>query len=311
MGKKIICFVLFLLNVSLLVSNNYYVPTDSINLYPSGCEINLENPEPEHWVNISVHKRLVYHVTKPYLFPFIVDSLKTKRPAVIICPGGAYEFLSIDYEGFNVAQWFQKRGISAFVLKYRLPIDYVSINEPTVALKDLEKAIYYVRKNASKLGIDSTKIGVVGFSAGGHLAALASVHYKHPLINVEPQDIRPDFSILLYPMISTRRKYASTVKEFKMTKVRVNPIVKRILSADRFVNKNTPPAFILAAKNDTVVKCKNSILYAKRCTKKKVSNQLVLLEKGGHGFGISESSKVNYWTLYLEAWLINMELISY
>lgn len=311
MGKKIICFVLLCINVSILIAQKPYVPTDSINLYPSGCDITLENPEPEHWVNISENKRFVYHVTKPFLFPFVVDSIKTKRPAVIICPGGAYEFLSIDNEGFNVAQWFQKRGISAFVLKYRLPIDYVSIDEPTVALKDLEKAIWYVRKNATKFGIDSTKIGVVGFSAGGHLAALASVHYKHPLIDVEPQTIRPDFSILLYPMISTRRSYASTVKEFKMTKVRMNPIVKRILSADRFVNKKTPPAFILAAKNDTIVKSKNSILYAKRCTKKKVANQLVLLEKGGHGFGISESSKVDYWTLYLEAWLINMELISY
>jgi acetyl esterase/lipase len=147
----------------------------------------------------------VSHVVTPTLTAYLPEKSKANGAAVIICPGGGYAYLVVNHEGKDVAQEFAKRGIAAFVLKYRLPNDLIMINREIGPLQDAQQAIKMIRDHAAEWNINPAKVGIMGFSAGGHVASTLSTHYKISVIeNQSNTNLRPDFSLLIYPVISFR-----------------------------------------------------------------------------------------------------------
>ena len=243
----------------------------------------------------------VSKVISPELIAYFPQ--KPNGTAVIICPGGGYGILSIAEEGTKVAQKFNEIGITAFVLKYRLPSDLIMANKAMGPLQDALQAIYLVRKNASSWGINSSKIGIMGFSAGGHLAASLSAHYKDVKIQNQDQiSLRPDFSILIYPVISFGSvTHAGSVKNLLGEKPTITQ--RGYFSAQNYVNAQTPPAFLVHANNDASVPVKNSILYNEALTKFKVPAEMHIYPAGGHGFGLQNKTTKDDWFDRLKNWM--------
>ena len=228
---------------------------------------------------------------------------KSNGTAVIICPGGGYGILSIAEEGTKVAQKFNEIGITAFVLKYRLPSDLLMNDKSMGPMQDALQAMYLVRKNASLWGIDPSKIGIMGFSAGGHLAASVCVHYNDLKVkNQEQISLRPDFSVLIYPIISFGGvTHAGSVKNL----LGESPTAaqRSYFSAQNYVNQQSPPAVLVHANNDSAVPVKNSILYNEALTKFKVPAEMHIYPAGGHGFGLHNRTTKGDWFDRLKNWM--------
>ncbi|WP_281232893.1 alpha/beta hydrolase [Flavobacterium gelatinilyticum] len=243
-------------------------------------------------------------VSVPTLSIFIPKETKPNQSAVIICPGGGYTHLAFDKEGTKAAEWFNSLGIPAFVLKYRLPNDLIMKNKNVGPLQDAQEAIRYVRQNAAKWNIDPKKIGIMGFSAGGHLASTASTHYDDKVYeSAYKVSARPDFSLLIYPVISMEEQ--TTHKGSQVNLLGNNPSQDLInsYSNEKKVTAQTPPAFLIHATDDRAVIPENSINYYLALKKNGVPAELHLYEKGGHGFGLGTIDTSKFWTKQLEDWL--------
>ena len=238
----------------------------------------------------------VSKVSVPTLSLFLPAKGKSNGTAVIICPGGGYGILAFDKEGTVVAKKFAEMGITAFVLKYRLPSDAIMLDKSTAPLQDALQAIHLVRENAGLWGLSRNKIGIMGFSAGGHLAASASVHYNGTKIQQEEgRNLRPDFSILIYPVISFGTvTHAGSVKNLLGDQPTQSQ--RSYFSTQNHVNANTPPAFLVHANDDAAVPVKNSLLYSEALVKSKVPNELHTYQSGGHGFG----TRINWFPLLFD-----------
>lgn len=246
-------------------------------------------------------------VTDPALIAYL--PAKPNGTAVIICPGGGYSILAIDKEGTAVAKKFNEIGITAFVLKYRLPSDLIMEDKSFGPLQDALQAIYLVRKNASVWNIDPAKIGIMGFSAGGHLAGSLSVHYNDMKVqNQENISLRPDFSILMYAVIS----FGQNTHKGSLTRLLgENPTdeQRRYWSSELRVNAATPMAFLVHANNDATVPVKNSIMYNEALTKNKVPSEMHLYAAGGHGFGLNNKTTKDDWFERLKNWMMGNKLL--
>ncbi|MET3028705.1 alpha/beta hydrolase [Flavobacterium sp. UW10123] len=243
-------------------------------------------------------------VSLPTLSIFIPKEAKPNQTAVVICPGGGYTHLAFEKEGTKVAEWFNSLGIAVFVLKYRMPTDLTMKNKNVGPLQDAQEAIRYVRQNASKWNIDPNKIGILGFSAGGHLASTASTHYDDIVYeSAYKVSARPDFSLLIYPVISMENEI--THKGSQTNLLGNNPSKQLIesFSNEKKVTSKTPPTFLIHATDDTVVIPENSINYYLALKKNGVSAELHIYEKGGHGFGLGIDDTSKYWTRDCEEWL--------
>ncbi|KAF2515757.1 alpha/beta hydrolase [Flavobacterium foetidum] len=242
-------------------------------------------------------------VSVPTLSIFVPQT-KANQTAVIICPGGGYSHLSIDKEGTKVAQWLNSLGITAFVLKYRLPNDLIMKNKNIGPLQDAQEALRYVRHNASKWNLDIHKIGIMGFSAGGHLAASLSTHYDDNIYTSRfSKSARPDFSLLIYPVISMQKDL--THKGSRTNLLGENPSQDLIdsFSNEKKVTPQTPPAFLIHATDDSAVYPENSIAYYLALKKNGVAAEMHIYEKGGHGFGLGVKDTSLYWTKDCTEWL--------
>ena len=240
-----------------------------------------------------------------------VPTLTVYKPAnpngmsVIICPGGGYGILAFDKEGTRVAEEMNKWGITAFVLKYRLPDDTTNIDRSIAPLMDAQQAIRLVRSKAIEWGLKKDKIGIMGFSAGGHLASTAATHFSSNVdaTNKDTSSVRPDFAILIYPVIS----FDSTITH----KGSRNNLVGATASAEKIklysnelqVNAKTPPSFLVHAGDDGAVPVENSIRYYQSCIKYKIPAEMHLYPKGGHGFGMYNKTTNDNWMERLKNWL--------
>lgn len=234
---------------------------------------------------------------------------KSNGTAVIICPGGGYAHLAIGHEGDDVARRFAAIGVTAIVLKYRLPDHEIMTNKALAPLQDAQQAIYMVRKNAAKWGIDSGKIGIMGFSAGGHLAASLAVHYKDAQFsNPEKLSLRPDFSILIYPVISFGPStHTGSVQNLIGSKATAAD--RHYFSNEKHIMDDTPPTFLVHANDDTVVLVENSILFIQALRRKGVPVEAHLYQAGGHGFGMHNPTTTDDWFERLENWMKNNKLL--
>jgi acetyl esterase/lipase len=245
-------------------------------------------------------------ITIPKLFiykPALQDSFKA---AIIICPGGGYARLAIEHEGFKVAEALAQKGITAFVLKYRNPIDSACVvNKELVAMQDAQQAIKLVRDKANEFGIDANNIGMMGFSAGGHVTSTIATHFTTTTIeNKEKTNLRPNFIILGYPVISFADSLAHKGSKENMlgknaTKKKVN-----LYSNELQVAAQTPPTFLLHAADDKSVKVENSVLFYQALLQKKVPAELHIMQAGGHGFGLTNKAEPINWLNNVFAWLM-------
>lgn len=230
---------------------------------------------------------------------------KPNGQAVIICPGGGYAILAFDKEGTRVAEAFNRWGITAFVLKNRLPDDSINIDKSLAPLQDAQQAIRYVRSHAKAFGIHPGKIGIMGFSAGGHLAATASTHfqYRSDPGNTDTTSVRPDFSVLIYPVISFDSTITHAGSRNNLIGKNPDPETVRFFSNEIQVVPATPPAFLVHAGDDAAVPVENSLRYYQSCIRNKVPAEMHLYPGGGHGFGLNNKTTDDNWFDRLINWL--------
>lgn len=273
-----------------------------IPLYKNGVPNSKSAPDKEN----SIFKDNVTRIAKvsnPTVTIF--KPAKANGKAVVICPGGGYSILAFDKEGTRVAQEMNRWGITAFVLKYRLPDDTTNIDKSLAPLQDAQQAIRLVRTNAKEWGINKNQIGIMGFSAGGHVASTAATHFdfKADEINNDTTSVRPDFAILIYPVIS----FDSTIthKGSRNNLIGLKPSAEKTIffSNELQVTKKTPPSFLVQAADDLTVPVENSLRYYEACVKNKVSAEMHLYPKGGHGFGLYNKTTDDNWMERLRNWL--------
>lgn len=248
----------------------------------------------------------------PTLTPFLPD--KPNGTAVIVCPGGGYVMHAVGHEGKAVAEWLNQRGVTAFVLKYRI----VQYDRPAplhpAPLLDVQRAIRWVRAHASKYHLDPKRIGVWGFSAGGHLASTAAVHFdsgKPEGDAIERQSCRPDFAILAYPVIMMEDRPAHAGSRRQLLGDKPDPELVAFYSTHKQVKKDTPPIFLFHTEEDTAVPPENSRAFAEACRQKGVPVELVIYAKGPHGVGLaSHDRELSQWTARLESWMKNLHLLN-
>jgi len=249
-------------------------------------------------------------VSEPTLMVFLPPKEKANGTAVIICPGGGYGILAFSHEGTDVAKAFNQWGVTAFVLKYRLPDDSIMTQKENGPLMDAQRAIQLVRLNAAKWHISKNKIGIMGFSAGGHLASTAGTHFNTAVIpNIQNTSLRPDFMILLYPVISFTDSLAHMGSRTNL--IGKNPTQEKInyYSNELQVTKQTPPTFLVHAKDDKAVKVQNSIAFYDALQKNGIPAEIHLYEQGGHGFGMNNKTSNDKWMDWLQVWMKRNEWV--
>lgn len=280
-------FILLFLGVSLIASGqqSFLQQAKEFLLYDKVDERVAEEHIHDQRGNLIVTK-----VTNPTLTPFIPSDSNEAKAAVIICPGGGYQTLHIQREGFKVAEAFNKQGIAAFVLKYRLPDEEIVADKSFVPLKDAQRAIQLLRENAEQWGIAPDKIGIMGFSAGGHLASSAGVHYDSILVdNKQNTSLRPDFTILIYPVISFNDSVGHVGSKDRLLGQNCSDYLVDFFSNNLHVKADTPKSILFHASDDTVVPVENSLLFYNELLKNKIPAEMHIYSKGQHGFGSTPS----------------------
>ena len=295
-------------------------------LFGTSLQIKAQNKEIKLWEtipgaieNISYKEELILDkngtpnairkVTDPTLKLFLVDNNNSNNTAVVICPGGGYSGLAHDKEGDKIAIWLNSIGISAFVLKYRLPSDIIMSDKTVGPLQDVQEAIRTLRRNAKEWHLDENKIGIIGFSAGGHLASTASTHYNDKVYESDKTSARPDFSMLIYPVISMEDGITHNGSKVNLLGKNPSETLIKKYSNEKQVTADTPPTILIHATDDGGVPVENSINYYLKLKEYKVPAEMHLYENGGHGFGLGRFGTHLNWPKACENWLISNKFI--
>ncbi|RFZ95868.1 alpha/beta hydrolase [Mucilaginibacter conchicola] len=270
-------------------------------LYPKG--VPNSKPTPATYKETSNDRTWITKVSVPTLTPYLPAKGTANGTAVVICPGGAYAGLAYAHEGIAIAQEFNKIGVTAFLLKYRLPSDSIMTDKSIGSLQDGQRAIQMVRQNATKWGINPQRVGIIGFSAGGHLASTEGTHFDKVVIdNKDNISVRPDFMMLIYPVISFGEKAHVGSRENLIGKDATQQQID-LYSNEKQVTANTPPTFIVFAEDDDVVPVENGILMYNALLQNKVPVEMHLMPKGGHGFGLNNPKTKAKWFDWAKGWI--------
>ncbi|MGE5608916.1 MAG: alpha/beta hydrolase [Bacillota bacterium] len=257
--------------------------------------------------------RFISNVTVPTLTVYMPSEDKATGAAVVICPGGAYVGVAIDREGHDVARWLNSIGVAGVILKYRMPHPELSANEKPWPLQDAQRAIRLVRSNAQKWHLDPKRVGIMGFSAGGHLASTAGTHFDAGKPDasdpVERLSCRPDFMILGYPVVTFKKPIAHEGSRNALIGKDADEKLVEEYSNELQVTPQTPPTFMVHAKDDGV-KVENSLQFRDALQKANVPCRLELYEKGGHGYGLGmNGGEVATWPARCAQWLKEQKLL--
>ncbi len=247
-------------------------------------------------------------VSVPTLTAYLPPKDKATGAAVMICPGGGYSLLAASHEGSDVARWFNDMGVAAFVLKYRLPNPDIMTNQQEVPLMDAMQGMTLIRQNANRYGIDPGKIGVMGFSAGGHVAATLATHYHQgPKAS---ETAKPNFAILLYPVVTFGEKAHTGSRDKLLGKLNTSSEMIAYYSNELQVTNQTPPTFLVHSEDDKAVPVQNSIDYYLACLKNGVPAEMHLYPTGGHGYGLrtAKFGSLNTWPEACKAWLMALTM---
>lgn len=279
----------------------------TIPLYEEAVPNSKPYPTREWWEPVSDGDTIVHYISAPTLSVFLPDKSKAVGTAVIICPGGGYWINSIVKEGFAVARRFASWGVAAFVVKYRIPNDSSMIDKSIGPLQDAQRAIQLVRMHAKEWNVDPHRVGIMGFSAGGHLAATAATHFHRSYIsNDDSINLRPDFALLIYPVISFQKEIAHMGSREQLIGKDPSPEMVDSFSNELQVREDTPPAFLVQATDDDVVPVRNSIVFYEALLKYKIPAEMHLYKSGGHGFGMNNPSAKDDWMERCKYWLESM-----
>lgn len=231
-------------------------------------------------------------VDRPTLTIYVPPANKASGAAVVVCPGGGYRNLAMDHEGKQIAEWLTAHGLVAFVLKYRLGPRY---HHPAM-IDDAHRALTYVRQHAEEFGVRTDRIGIWGFSAGGHLAATAGTHFD--------ATTRPDFLILSYPVITLEPPYAHQGSRKNLLGDEPDPKLVQNLSNETQVTAQTPPTFLFLTDADKSVPAENSVMFYLALRKAGVPAEMHIYERGPHGVGLAQKDPVlSTWSDRLADWL--------
>ncbi|PVD53304.1 alpha/beta hydrolase [Terrimonas sp.] len=301
MKPYLVVLFLFVTSISALYAQSNKM---EITLYPDN-KIPNSIPGPDEEKSVTSDNILrISNISRPTLTVFLPDAVKANGTAVIICPGGGYGIVAASHEGYDVAKKFNEMGVAAFVLKYRMP-NKKNQPAPSIApLQDAQQAIITVRKNAAKWNINPQRIGIIGFSAGGHLASTAGTHFSKVLVEDAGNiSARPDFMLLIYPVISAdiTITHAGSYKNL----LGENPSKEELdlYSNEKQVTDKTPPTFLVHASDDNGVSPNNSIVFYQALIKNKVPAELHIYERGGHGFGMYNKTTKEEWMDRAKNWM--------
>ncbi|HEY1113740.1 MAG TPA: alpha/beta hydrolase [Chitinophagaceae bacterium] len=294
---KKLAFILFVIAWSSTTSAQQFIP-----LWPEGKKPNSNGLV----VKDSLYNERIWKVGTPGIYAFPVGKSENKGSAVLICPGGGYERLSHLYNGFNFARWFNTLGINAFVLIYRLPHQQDLLQRQLAPLQDAQRAMKLIRANARQWNLQPGKIGVMGISAGGHVASTLGTHLDDVSgikDSLDKINYRPDFMVLLSPVITMGRfTHPGSRKHFlgpDTTKANIERY-----SNERQVSAATPPAFLVHALNDSSVSVRNSLLFYEALLNQKVDASIHIFPEGGHNIKLVDNpGSTDLWLNLLELWL--------
>ncbi|TVQ01455.1 MAG: alpha/beta hydrolase [Balneolaceae bacterium] len=250
----------------------------------------------------------ISNVQTPILEVYLPDEQIANGSAVLIFPGGGYTILAYDWEGTDFAKWLQNNGIAGIVVKYRLPVSESLTDPKEVPLADAQRAIRLVRHHAESWGIDPEQVGIMGFSAGGHLASTLSTQYEYRALPstdaIDSLSARPDFTILVYPVISFRDASSHSGSRRNLLGDEPSQALVDRFSGELHVTNETPPTFLIHSQDDSGVPVRNSLLYFEALTNNGVSASLHVYPAGGHGFAFGTGNgAVEGWTNVLLNWL--------
>ncbi|MBD0369058.1 MAG: alpha/beta hydrolase [Flavisolibacter sp.] len=291
--------IIFLLITSSVLYLQGKTQEMTIPLWPSGKVPNYKKTN-EMEKRDSVEIVRISMVQQPDIAVYLPAKRNATGQAVVVCPGGGYGVLAYDWEGTDVAKWLNANGIAAAVLKYRLPNSKSNVVPHLSPLMDAKRAIRLVRAHADQWNIKRDKVGVMGFSAGGHLASTLGTHFdggdSKATDSVERFSSRPDFMILMYPVISMSKNIMHVGSRNNLIGDQPDTALARLYSNELQVTKETPPTFLVHATDDTGVPVENSLLFYQALKDKGVSAEMHLYPYGGHGFGLAVGRG------YLQTW---------
>lgn len=282
-----------------------------IELWPEGKipnHIKTEEKEVHEQTNIL----RVKNVQNPAIEVFLPDTSIATGKALLIFPGGGYGLLAYDWEGTNIAKFLNKHGIAGIVVKYRLPSDKTQTKKHTVPLIDAQRAIRLVRSKAKKWNINENEIGIIGFSAGGHVASTLGTQYNKkvytPIDAIDALSARPDFMALIYPVITMGAKTHTGSKK-KLLGENPSEALVNAYSNHLHIDKETPVTFLVHAIDDKAVPRENSeFFHGLMSTQGEGKSTLHLYAKGGHGFSLAkEEPNLNKWTQKLISWINELD----
>lgn len=250
-------------------------------------------------------------VDKPLLWIYPAEKKTANGTGVVICPGGGYGILAVDHEGTQVAKWYNRIGVTAFVLKYRLAPRY----KHPAPMQDAQRAIQYVRAHAKEYHLSPARIGVAGFSAGGHLASTAATHFVHAMPDakdpIKRVSSRPDFAVLAYPVITMMQEFGHAGSKKNLLGDNPSDDLAKQMSNELQVTSHTPPTFLFHTGDDTGVPVENAIAFYAACRKHKVPAELHVYQFGPHGVGLAPGdAALNTWKDHAHDWLRNSGLLA-
>ena len=297
--KKLLSLSVTLICFALITCAQSVIP-----LYPDSIPDSKPVPDEEKADTNASGRIMISKISRPTLTVYLPPKEKANGAAVIVIPGGGYRAVAAVHEGSEVAKRFNDMGVTAFVLKYRLPSDVTMVNKEIGPIQDAQRAIQLVRDRAKEWEIDKSRVGILGFSAGGHLASTAGTHFNHAYIDAgKKANLRPDFMILVYPVISFADSICHMGSRDNLIGKDPSPEKKAAYSNELQVNRKTPPTYLVHAEDDKTVKVQNMLLFATALQKSKVPFDFYLYEKGGHGFGLINKTSEVKWMDLVQEWM--------
>jgi acetyl esterase/lipase len=297
--KKLLLFIFFASHLPALTNAQQTIP-----LYPDSIPNSRPTPNEESSSHDKNGTVIISKISRPTLTLYLPPKDKATGACVIICPGGGYWVEAIDLEGTDIAKRFNEMGVSAIVLKYRIPSDQTMVNREIGPLQDAQQAIKTVREKAKDWNIDPSRIGIMGFSAGGHLAATAGTHFSTALIpNKENTSLRPDFMLLIYPVITCQSAFGHKGSCAQILGEHPTPEKIKEYSNELQVTDATPPAFLVHASDDPAVPPQNSIFFYLALLEHHIPAELHLYKSSGHGFGLHLKNSKEEWMDRCKNWM--------
>jgi acetyl esterase/lipase len=302
--KRLISGICLAMLTTLLMSQDF-----EVNLWPDKVP-DADNNETSEYTDIM----RIRNVQVPSVAVYLPAKRHATGQAVIICPGGGYQVLAYDWEGIDIARWFASRGIAAIVLKYRLPVSNSVAVRHEAPLQDAQRALRLTRFNAEHWNIDVNKIGVMGFSAGGHLASTLGTRFDHytldPVDAIDEVSARPDFMVLVYPVISFREQYSHTGSRDALLGEDAGSGLVDFYSNELHVSSKTPPAFLVHSGDDTAVPVENSLYFYQALVNQGIPAEMHIYPEGGHGYSLALGrGYLQTWTDRLYDWLKDIDTL--